>query len=148
MRKVIHAATGVLACCAALLLGFLFYMNSSLPDKYMVSEGGIFSIPAKAEITATVEQAKSSRQVLTQSGNIYQAQLKLFGVVPLKQVTVEVVEKELILPQDSFRGWYINNGKLETIIDSDLAMIFGDKLDGISETADNLIGSLNNIIYG
>ena len=96
MRKVIHAATGILACCAALLLGFLFYMNSSLPDKYMVSEGGIFSIPAKAEITATVEQAKSSRQVLTQSGNIYQAQLKLFGVVPLKQVTVEVVEKQMV----------------------------------------------------
>ncbi|WP_343277460.1 SpoIVB peptidase S55 domain-containing protein, partial [Ligaoa zhengdingensis] len=96
MRKVIHAATGILACCAALLLGFLFYMNSNLPDKYMVSEGGIFSIPAKAEITATVEQTKSSRQVLTQSGNIYQAQLKLFGVVPLKQVTVEVVEKQMV----------------------------------------------------
>ena len=71
---------------------------------------------------------------------------KAFAINPA--ATVEVVEKELILPQDSFRGWYINNGKLETIIDSDLAMIFGDKLDGISETADNLIGSLNNIIYG
>lgn len=71
---------------------------------------------------------------------------KAFAINP--SATAEVVEKELILPQDSFRGWYINNGKLETIIDSDLAMIFGDKLDGISETADNLIGSLNNIIYG
>jgi len=39
-------------------------------------------------------------------------------------------------------------GNSKTIIDSDLAMIFGDKLDGISETADNIIGSLNNIIYG
>lgn len=98
MRKLCKVVAGAAAGCAAALLCILFYIGSLLPDKYMIAEGEEFSIESSFGVTASVEKAAGTRQVLTQSGDLYKAQLKLMGVLPLKEVTVQVVEKQMVAP--------------------------------------------------
>ncbi|WP_312644574.1 SpoIVB peptidase [Hydrogenoanaerobacterium sp.] len=96
MRKFLKVTVGTFAICVAALLCVLFYISSLLPDRYMIAEGEQFSIRSQLNVTASVENNGNLRQVFTQSGNTYQAQLKLFGAIPLKQVTVQVVDKQMV----------------------------------------------------
>lgn len=96
MKNFLKATVSAFSICIAALLCFLFYISNLLPDRYMIAEGEEFSIRSQLNVTASVENKDSLRQVLTQSGNTYQAQLKLFGSIPLKQVTVQVVDKQMV----------------------------------------------------
>ncbi|MEG0018864.1 MAG: PDZ domain-containing protein, partial [Hydrogenoanaerobacterium sp.] len=96
MKKIIRFTAGTLACVLAVLLSFLLYISSSLPEKYMVNKGEKLNIRSRFGVTAAVKNKNTANQVLTQRGNIYKTQLKFLGVIPLKEVTVELVEKQMV----------------------------------------------------
>lgn len=96
MNKLFKVAASVMAGFLAVLLCFLIYVSKSLPEKYMINEGEEFYIRSRFGVTARSENDMESQQVLTQSGNIFKTKLKFLGVIPIKEVTVEVVEKQMV----------------------------------------------------
>ena len=65
------------------------------------------------------------------------------------EATVKVVPESYILPPGSIGAYYITeSGTLQDIVNTELQMVSGLLLDGISEWVDNEIAALNTIIYG
>lgn len=64
------------------------------------------------------------------------------------QATTEIIDPQLILPEGEIKGWFINQGRMESILDQDLSMLLGDHLDGVSDISEDLISQLTDIIYG
>lgn len=66
-----------------------------------------------------------------------------------KKATSEIVPDNYILPVGSIGAYYLTeNGTLQDIVDSELQMVSGLQLDGVSELVDESIAALNSIIYG
>jgi len=61
--------------------------------------------------------------------------------------TRSIISEDFILPKGAIRAYCINHeGIVEDIIDSDIYMVSGTFLDGISETVEDTISALNDII--
>lgn len=71
---------------------------------------------------------------------------KAYGRNP--EATAEIIDPALILPEGEINGWFINQGRMESIFDQDLSMLLGDRLDGVSDISEDLISQLTDIIYG
>lgn len=66
-----------------------------------------------------------------------------------QQATLNIIPQKYILPENSYGAYYLTEqGDLENILDSDLGMISGMQLDGVSDRVDECIAELNAIIYG
>ena len=66
-----------------------------------------------------------------------------------KEATSKIVPESCILPRGSIGAYYITEeGTLQDIVDTELQMVSGLQLDGISEQVDESISALNTIIYG
>lgn len=66
-----------------------------------------------------------------------------------QQATLNIIPPKYILPKNSYGAYYLTEqGDLENILDSDLGMISGMQLDGVSDRVDECIAELNAIIYG
>lgn len=65
-----------------------------------------------------------------------------------KGIEQNVVSKDCILPSKSINGYYINeNGVFQNIMDSEIPMLSGNDLDGVSEWVDESISKLNEILF-
>ena len=65
------------------------------------------------------------------------------------EATVKIVPESYILSSGSIGAYYITeNGTLQDIVNTELQMVSGLQLDGISDWVDNEIAALNTIIYG
>ena len=120
------------AClCAVLLLtamglfGYGYYLiDSSIPSVIHVRAGSEESlelgIPAKGEILSVSEQGCSnipegavdvdlSRPVTMKTGNVdgLRMQVKLFGILPLKQIGIRVIEDQELIPVGVPIGIYV-----------------------------------------
>lgn len=59
-----------------------------------------------------------------------------------------VVSRDCILPSKSISGYYINDrGVFQNIMDSEIPMLSGNDLDGVSEWVDESISKLNEILF-
>lgn len=99
MRKTVRFITAFVNLAVLLLMGVAGYYINKLPDSYYVGRGENLEISSLFEVTA-----ENSRGELVRSSNIGEAALdeeytlKLFGVIPLKSVTVRVVDAPLVVP--------------------------------------------------
>ncbi len=117
--------------CAALcmsiaaLLGYgYYYLDSRIPSVIHVRAGQEQSfnlgVPAQAEIISVSEQGVSNipqgavnidlnRSVTVMTGNAdsYQMQVKLFGFLPFKQVGIQVIEDQELIPMGVPIGIYM-----------------------------------------
>lgn len=66
-----------------------------LPDSFSVAEGTEFQLNTEIPVTLNpgVQEASSIK-----GGGEYQAQIKLFGMMPVKEVSVDVVEPSYVIP--------------------------------------------------
>lgn len=65
------------------------------------------------------------------------------------EATSKIVPENYILSEGSFGAYYLTeNGTVLDIVDTDLQMINGLQLDGVSDWVDESIAGLNSIIYG
>lgn len=116
--------TALTISCMA-LIGALYYgIDSSIPSVINVRAGQeqsfLLGVPAKAEIVGVSEQGTSnipegaveidlSRTVtmIADAGSGYQMQVKLFGFLPIKQVGIQVIEDQELIPVGAPIGIYV-----------------------------------------
>lgn len=66
-----------------------------------------------------------------------------------KEATLNLIPQDCILPLNYYSAYYVTmGGKIESMIDHETGMIKGEFLDTISETTEDELNRLNDIIYG
>lgn len=66
-----------------------------------------------------------------------------------KEGTLKHIPQDCILPLKYYSAYYVTQeGRMENMMDSETGLIKGEYLDAISETAENELNQLNDIIYG
>lgn len=70
------------------------------------------------------------------------------AVVVEKGLEQHVIEADCILPSSSISGYYINEqGVFQSILDTEVPMLSGNDLDGVSDWVDESISRLNDILF-
>ncbi len=70
------------------------------------------------------------------------------AIVEEKGLNQTVIHNDCILPSKVFSGYYIDEtGVFRNIMDSDIPMLSGNDLDGVSDWVDDNISKLNNILF-
>lgn len=83
--------------------------------------------------------------------NVLMSAAKLYDDNPGKYIEVEdsLVNFDCLMPSDYHSAYFINdNGKFDNLIDSELPMISGLELDGVSDWVEEQISRVNELIYG
>ena len=66
-----------------------------------------------------------------------------------KEETLKYIPQECILPLKYYSAYYVTqDGRMENMMDNETGLIKGEYLDAVSETAENELNQLNDIIYG
>ena len=70
------------------------------------------------------------------------------AIVEEKGLEQNAISKDCILPSKSITGYYIDEkGMFQNIMDSEIPMLSGNDLDGVSEWVDESISKLNEILF-
>ena len=124
-RKIV-GYTGIVSC---VIFAYVLLMNS-IPDKMYVERGKkpdcSFGVPvtgtivASTEVFATQQPVRNGAIKVTpgisyQPSDTYQVVCKLFGVVPVKQISVQEVSKKELLPAGTNIGIYVKNKQIMII---------------------------------
>ncbi len=74
--------------------------------------------------------------------------LLMAATVTEKGLKQNVINEDYILPASSISGYYINKqGIFQNILDSEVPMLNGNYLDGVSDWVDDSISNLNTILF-
>ncbi len=99
IRRVIHSLTAAAAVLAFAVLGMMAYVEIAAPEYYYNIEGEAFTVSPLLGIELnstyqkeTAAQANSSIPVRQEVG------LSLFGIIPVKTVTVETISNVMLAP--------------------------------------------------
>ncbi len=99
MKKCIKKFCVIVAFICGLVLTAVTMLSRSTPEQFNVVEGHTLRLPGAIQVT---NQKNATGQSVTASalsaGSTYQATLKLFGLFPLKDVKVKVVDQPLVIP--------------------------------------------------
>jgi len=99
MKKIIKALTILCFFLSAGVMGAVGYAQNQLPDSFQVTQDQRFSIVFRAPITVSAKPASGTMQVGSRPvGSKYDVSLNLFGIIPLKNAAVEVVNKSYVVP--------------------------------------------------
>ncbi len=97
MRKAIRWMAALAAIPCALLLALAVFYEIQLPDRFSVTQGQALQLEEQSiEVAPRVQKGVVATSL--SAGNSYQAQLKLLGILPVKQVTISVVEESEVIP--------------------------------------------------
>jgi stage IV sporulation protein B len=100
MKKTIKIITCIIAVMAITALSATILYSQIMPDSFNVVQGGLLKFSSNVPLSATstkkekVVQAEST----IKAGNFYTTELKLFGCVPVKEVTVDIVKETDVIP--------------------------------------------------
>ena len=146
--------TGILSC---ILFSYLLLMNS-IPDKMYVEYGQkpdySFGVPMTESIVDSTEvfasqQTDGAGEIhLTkgyagkQTADTYHVLCKLFGVLPIKQITVQEVSKKELVPAGTNIGIYVRNGDIMIIGTGEVVSESGSR----SEPAKHVVQSGDYIL--
>ncbi len=92
MRKVWRWIYGIVVAGCVCLMSVVTYCHMTLPNQYTVSVGEEVTLSDWVSVSAVTQVDKTSQ---TQSGE-YAVPLRLFGVFPIKHVTVSVVNSPVV----------------------------------------------------
>ena len=105
MRKTAKIFTGLVLSCALLLSAAVGAYCIYLPDRYYLTEGvnsfkigSFFNIETKKQQVAKVSKVYAGKDASTGTATNYAAELKLFGVIPVKTVQAEEIERPMLIP--------------------------------------------------
>ena len=101
MRKYYRRFAGVLSLAIAAVQTIALYTQSVLPDRYYVAAGEAFSIHSSLPIQLKMAGDSMPAEAYATAGNSYQMDLKLPGGIGIKQVQVQVVDREMVIPGGS-----------------------------------------------
>lgn len=96
MAKVFRICWCFLAAACGCLLGAVGYYYTVLPEEYTVTQGCEVHINAVVESCPTPRKGQAVSAAAVPAGEQYRAQLRLFGTVPVKDVTVAVTTQPVV----------------------------------------------------
>ncbi|MBQ2676419.1 MAG: SpoIVB peptidase [Clostridia bacterium] len=120
---------------SALSTGLIY--SESLPDYYQVNKGDDLNIQSKLSISAKsidkVDAVSDKQDGL--SADDYEAELKLFGLIPIKTVQVDVIDEMYVVPSGKTFGIKIFTQGVMVVgmtdVDSDSGLVNPAKKAGI-----------------
>ena len=92
-------SAGLLPLCAA-LFGMVAYTAETFPDRYYATQPGDLPLHSGlfSSVATPLHEAQSTRAVMTDGENSEQASLlRLWGIFPVKEVTVRLTEQPTVL---------------------------------------------------
>ena len=99
MKKCIQTISVVCAFLCGLVLTAVTMLSRSTPEQFNVVAGDPLRLPGAIRVTDQKNATgQSVRASALSAGSTYQATLKLFGLFPLKDVKVKVVDQPLVIP--------------------------------------------------
>lgn len=100
MRKCLFALYSAIFLVCAGVMGAVSYATYALPDTYTVTKGETVDIGEFSAVRAAAVSVGVSEQTATENGQTavgeYRAPLNLFGFIPVKEVTVSVVDAPVV----------------------------------------------------
>lgn len=99
MHKAIRfLCAGLTAACSVLFTAIVF-LGNSLPEQFSVVTGYDLKLNGTVQVGAQVSGVRQSAPVASlAAGSSYTASLNLFGLFPIKDVTVKVVDATSVIP--------------------------------------------------
>ena len=99
MKKLIKSLSAALTAVCGLLMTAVTVLSGQMPEQFSVVEGSCLHLDGAVSVQETIGSNGESAEVAAlNAGSTYTANLKLFGLFPVKQVTVRVVEQEMVIP--------------------------------------------------
>ena len=77
-------------------LGFALYLSAELPDRYYLAKGDHFSIGDNRLIQTAGSSRSYPLSVYSSAGNTFQMKLRLLGLIDIKDVSVQVVDRRVV----------------------------------------------------
>ena len=96
MRQTMRVFAVITNTILATLMAFTFYINTQLPDSISVVADEAIHLPYPVQLAETESSAVVVQKSLN-PGSSYQMEARLLGMVPIKQLRVEVVERRQVL---------------------------------------------------
>lgn len=98
MRKHYKRFACVLSAAIVAVQTLALYTQSILPDHYYVAAGETLTINSALPITSQASRGSMPVEVYSAAGNSYNVDLRLPYGVEIKQVQVQVVDREMVVP--------------------------------------------------
>ena len=92
-RILIKSIFSVLALFSIFIFAAVIFTGNSLDLEYKIKKGDAFSVETPIPVTAVYKGARVTKASLNTIGQEYDVDLKLFGIVPVTSVSVEVVDE-------------------------------------------------------
>lgn len=81
------------------VLSVVINLSQHIPNQFSVTEGTTLQLEGAVQASAPLNQSEQTIEAVSLSaGNHYTVSLKLFGLVPIKDVSVAVVEMPVVVP--------------------------------------------------
>ncbi len=96
MRKCIRGITLLVFFAAAILWSVIIYYRNAMPEQYIVTAGKKLTLDGIIEACEVPEKSIKTT-VADAVGSTYRSSLELFGVFPVKEVNVKVVEEPVVV---------------------------------------------------
>lgn len=77
-------------------LSFALYLSAELPDRYYLAKGDHFSIGDNRLIQTAGSSRSYPLSVYSSAGNTFQMKLRLLGLIDIKDVSVQVVDRRVV----------------------------------------------------
>lgn len=98
MKKIIKRLTFSGIFVLMVLYAIIGYYYCILPDNFYLSKGESLKIRNILEITASSKNSKLKTVALNNDNSTQQAELKLFGILPIKTVSVQTIDRPVLTP--------------------------------------------------
>ena len=134
-----------------------FFIEEPEQNLYPMSQKDLILNIVNHLLMANKKGQKDSSIVLTTHSpyvvsvlNVLLSQARYCDLHPIYDVNVDdIVDYDHYMPSKYYSAYYINdNGTFENLIDSELPMISGVELDGVSDWVEENISKVNELIYG
>ncbi len=98
MRRVYRISVALIALLLCSVLGLTLILGALLPDNYYVAQGQRLILPNLLGVRAAGWADRIPDELLCRAGNQYSTTLSLWGGPVIKTVSVQVVERDMVIP--------------------------------------------------
>ncbi|MCD7847316.1 MAG: SpoIVB peptidase [Oscillospiraceae bacterium] len=137
MRRLIKGIAAVFLAVSLSVMGAVGYYDAVLPDTYYLSDGGTAAVDCLFDITIDA----TDTIVAASTGNIEEteAEIKLFGVIPVKSAKIVHADAKMLIPGGSPVG-------VKLLTDGVMVVKTAEVTEGVSPAYEAGICSGDNII--
>lgn len=98
MRKLVQKFAGALSLAVIFIQAVTLYAQAILPDNYYVAAGEALKLHTPVPIETMQTENSLPAEAYSSPGNHYSLKLALPGGIPIKQIQVQVVDREMVIP--------------------------------------------------